>query len=376
MKATDTRPGALTARITAGTPPDGMTDAVHALMRSNAIPGLSMAVVDRDGVLIAGGFGLADRGMNRPATASTSYPWFSMTKVVSATAALRLADEGRLDLSAPAVEYVGCLRTRGSALPTVRQLLTHTAGLNNPLPIRWVHRPAEDAPDPETLLCELMSRRRAYRYPVGRSARYSNVGYLALGQIIAAVSGMPFTEYVTRAVLRPAGMAHTGFRHADDSDRATGYMRTPKVADPLLRRLLPGGIAGHRDGPYLTLNDFAVDGPAYGGLIGDVLDAGRFLRLHLREGELDGIRILSSAAARRMTAIDHAGKPFHHGIGWFRRPTDTTERWVEHFGTGAGFWNVMRLYPDRGIGVVVMTNSSTSYDFEPLFALLAGASWS
>jgi hypothetical protein len=49
---------------------------------------------------------------------------------------------------------------------------------------------------------------------------------------------------------------------------------------------------------------------------------------------------------------------------------------VEHFGTGAGFWNLMRLYPDRGRGVVIMTNSTTSYDFEPLLALLAGASWS
>jgi hypothetical protein len=49
---------------------------------------------------------------------------------------------------------------------------------------------------------------------------------------------------------------------------------------------------------------------------------------------------------------------------------------VEHFGTGAGYWNVMRLYPDRGLGVVLMSNSTSSYDFEPLCALLAGASWS
>jgi len=44
---------------------------------------------------------------------------------------------------------------------------------------------------------------------------------------------------------------------------------------------------------------------------------------------------------------------------------------VEHFGTGAGFWNVVRLYPDQGVGIVVMTNSTRSYDFEPMFGLLA-----
>ena len=48
---------------------------------------------------------------------------------------------------------------------------------------------------------------------------------------------------------------------------------------------------------------------------------------------------------------------------------------MEHFGAGAGFWNVMRLYPDRGLGIVVMSNSTRMYDFEPLFALLASASW-
>ncbi|MEO3933083.1 hypothetical protein WMO79_09765 [Micrococcaceae bacterium Sec7.4] len=47
-----------------------------------------------------------------------------------------------------------------------------------------------------------------------------------------------------------------------------------------------------------------------------------------------------------------------------------------HFGDGAGFWIVSRLYPDRGLGIVVMGNSTSMYDFEALFALLASASWS
>jgi len=77
-----------------------------------------------------------------------------------------------------------------------------------------------------------------------------------------------------------------------------------------------------------------------------------------------------------MRLLDQKGKPFDHGLGWFRRPTTGCGDWVEHFGAGAGFWNVMRLYPNRGLGVVVMTNSTTTYDFEPLFALLTGVSWS
>ena len=374
--ATDgTNPGAPGESIATGRPPDGVTAAVTTMMLKGSVPGLSLAVVNRDRVLLAAGYGVAERATKTPATASTSYLWFSMSKIVTATAAIRLVDEGRLDLDAPADEYVDYLRVPGTATPNVGQLLNHTAGFGNPFPIRWVHPAGADPPDPGALLRRLMGRRRAYRYPPGQGARYSNVGYLAAGQVIAAASGAPFEAYVHHSVLRPVGMDHTGFRYQDRADKATGYVRAPRIADPLLRGLLPGGVAGGRHGPYLALNPFYVDGPAYGGLVGDVLDAGRFLRLHLNDGEIDGTRVLSPAAARSMRTLDQPGKPFDHGTGWFRQPTKTPEQWVEHFGAGAGFWNAMRLYPGRRLGIVVMGNSSSRYDFEPLFALLAAAAW-
>ncbi|MET3952559.1 serine hydrolase domain-containing protein [Arthrobacter sp. UYEF36] len=362
--------------IATGSPPCGVTEAVTTMMRRGGVPGLSMTVVNRDRVLLDAGYGLANRSAKTPATASTSYLWFSMSKIVTATAACRLVDDGRLDLKAPVDEYVDYLRVPGTTTPNVGQLLNHTAGFGNPMPIRWVHPAGADPPDPGVLLRRLMGRRRAYRYPAGQSARYSNVGYLAAGQVIAAASGMPFEAYVRRSVLGPVGMGHTGFRYQEGAVKSTGYVRAPRIADPLLRGLLPRGIAGERNGPYLSLNPFYVDGPAYGGLVGDVRDAGRFLRMHLRDGEIDGARVLSPGSARSMRTVDQAGKPFDHGTGWFRRPPKGSEPWVEHFGAGAGFWNVMRLYPGRGIGIVVMSNSTSMYDFEPLFALLASASWS
>jgi CubicO group peptidase (beta-lactamase class C family) len=345
------------------------------MMDSGSVPGLSVVLVDREQVLFAVGYGFADLNAESPATASTSYPWFSMSKIVTATAAIRLVDEGRLDLKAPVREYLDYLPARTTAL-SVGQLLNHTAGFRNPLPIRWVHAADADPPDPEALLRRLTGRRRAFRRPAGRGARYSNVGYLAAGQIISAAAGVPFEDYVRQSVLQPAGMHNTGFRYQAGAERATGYVKAPRILDPLLRGLLPAGIAGDRHGRNLSLNAFYVDGPAYGGLVGDVLDAGRFLRMHLGDGEIDGTRILSPSSARGMRTIDQPGKPFDHGTGWFRRPTTSPERWVEHLGAGAGFYNMMRLYPDRGLGIVMMGNSTSSYDFEPLCALLAAASWS
>jgi CubicO group peptidase (beta-lactamase class C family) len=373
---TGTDAGGIGETIAAGTPPSGISAAVKTMMRKGGVPGLSLAMVSRDSVLLAGGWGLADRSANRSASASTAYLWFSMTKIVTATAALRLADEGRLDLDAPVGDYVDYLQAPGRAQPSVRQLLTHTAGLGNPLPIRWAHHAAAKGAEPEALLRRVMRRGRAYRYPVGESARYSNVGYLALGQVITTAACMPFEAYVQQSVLRPVCMDHTGFTYSTAAERATGYVKAPRIADPLLRRLLPNGVVGNRHGPYLALNPFYVDGPAYGGVVGDVMDAGRFLRMHLGDGEIEGHRVLDPRTARTMRSIAHPGKPFDHGTGWFRRPAKSPESWVEHFGAGAGFWNVMRLYPDRGLGVVIMSNSTTTYDFEPVLALLAGASWS
>lgn len=354
--------------------PDDVAAAMKTLLRDHHIPGMSLAVVDPDHLWYAGGVGLADLATAAPATASTAYLWFSMTKLVTATAALRLADEGRLDLDAPANLYLDYLRTPGARQPTVRELLCHTAGLGNPAPIRWVHLADTCAPDPENMLRRLLDRRGAFRHPVGGQARYSNVGYLAVGQIIAAVTGASFDDHVQRAVLEPCGMTGTGFTYLPAADVATGYVRAPRPAHPMLRRVLPPGIVGAAHDRFLALHRFRVDGAAYGGLIGDVVDASRFLQLHLNDGTLNGERVLATDTAVGMRQLTQTGRQFDHATGWFRRPTTRRGDWVEHFGAGAGFWNVMRLYPDRGIGIVAMTNTTTTYDFEALFDLIADTS--
>ncbi len=255
-------------------------------MRDGKVPGLSFSVVDSDRQLVAGGFGSADLAGEVPATARTAYLWFSMSKIVTATAAMALSEAGQLDLDAPADEYVRCLRAPGTRQPSTRQLLNHTAGLGNPLPIRWVHPADSSGPDPADLLRRLMARRRAYRYPVGEAARYSNLGYLAAGEVMAAAANTSFPAIVDRDVLEPAAMSSTEFSYGADAVPATGYVRAPLVTHPVLRGILPRGVVGERHGRYLSLNRFYVDGPAYGGLVGDVEDAGRFLRLHLGDGEL------------------------------------------------------------------------------------------
>ena len=343
---------------------------VEGVMRAAAVPGLSVAVTDRDGHWSAGAFGHSDLATRTQATPATRYRWFSMTKLVTATAARRLADRGDLDLDAPIAEYLD-EAPLGHPVST-RQLLTHTGGLANPLPVGWVHKADSPAPDQAAFLRGLLGRRRIFAPPGGR-ARYSNVGYLAAAEVIARVAQVPFTDHVRDVLLKPLGMNATGFEAPDD-DAAVGYLNLPRPLHPLLRGLLPPGVWGERHAGVRSLNPFLVDGAGYGGLVGPVTDAARFLRLHLSDGLLDGVRILAPETARDMRRLVARGRQFDHATAWFRdrRYGTGREHYLEHYGTGAGFWNVARIYPERGIGVVVMTNGSRRFDVEAVMSRIAG----
>jgi hypothetical protein len=78
-----------------------------------------------------------------------------------------------------------------------------------------------------------------------------------------------------------------------------------------------------------------------------------------------------------MRTITATGKRFDHGIGWFRKPTDAarTPAFVEHYGTGGGYWNAMRIYPRQRLALVAMTNTTAAWDFDQLFTQLKDLPW-
>jgi CubicO group peptidase (beta-lactamase class C family) len=170
-------------------------------------------------------------------------------------------------------------------------------------------------------------------------------------------------------------MTATGYTRPHAGEAATGYVRLPRLLTPALRAILPTGIAGQRQGSYLALRPFRVVGAGYGGLVGPVTDAARLLRLHLADGVVDGTRVLAAETARAMRTIGTPGKPFDLGLGWFRRVADRAAQpaFVEHWGSGGGFWNAMRLYPELGLGMVVMANTTRPYDHEALMTALLPA---
>ena len=336
-------------------------------VRHQALPGIAVAVVRGGQVVASAAAGCADLAARTPMSAGSACHWFSMTKIATATAAMVLNESGALDLDAPVARYLGEIEIWPNrfAEVRVRNLLNHSSGLRNPVPIRWVHRAADSGPGSRAFLARLLARQRRPRSAPGARASYSNVGYLALGEVIAAAAGRPYEEFVGDELLRPLGMTHTAFRWRDPAvagvAAVTGHQRLPGALTPVLKGLLPAGILGPRTGKFVGLEPFELDGAAYGGLIGPATEAARLIALHANGGTLDGTRVLSRQSIDAMTDIATPGKPYDLGLGWFRPHGDHGPH-VEHFGGGMGYWNLLRLNPRTGHGAAVMSNTTRRWN--------------
>lgn len=156
---------------------------------------------------------------------------------------------------------------------------------------------------------------------------------------------MAYEDYVREQILEPLGMTSTGFLFTPQMSgrAATAYHRRVGA----MRLFLPRWVIGSPQDGYVSLHRFVPDGAAYGGLIGPVEDAARFLQMHLRDGELEGIRIISAESAAQMRQIRLRGRRYDLGLGWLRprRAREAQPSYVEHLGGGAGYWNDMRIYP-------------------------------
>ena len=330
-----------------------------------AAPGAAAALIEDGRVTWQGSMGTAAPSTGAPVGSETAFLWFSMTKIATATAAMQLVDAGKLELDAPALEAVPLAGLDPRV--TVRQLLNHSSGLANPVPLRWIHPAAESGPDPRVMVERLLVRHGKPRFPPGDRSAYSNIGYLVLGEAITEASGVPYERYVVERVLEPIGATRTGFAFSGDRSEGAHPRR-----DPLLwpmRFLVPRWSFGSAVGKWRLFNPFYLDGAAYGGLVGPVGDAALLAAAHLGGGALGDRRILSAESAAEMQRIVTAGKRYDLGLGW-TRPHSDTERgvtWIQHLGGGGGYGTVMRLWPDRGRGVVAMANVSfRRFDHEAL----------
>ncbi|HET8699380.1 MAG TPA: serine hydrolase domain-containing protein [Gammaproteobacteria bacterium] len=317
--------------------------------RASGTPGLAYGVV-ADGETHVGAYGAQHVGSGAPVDSATVLRAASLSKTFTALAVLKLRDEGRLLLDAPAERYVpelAALAYPPSDAPriTVRALLTHRAGFGGD--DEWADLRLAL---PEHELTHLIPRVPLVRAP-DTAFEYSNFGYVLLGRAVSNVSGRPFAEYMEREFLGPLGMSSTGYDLArvPSSRRAAGYRRE---SGRWIEELAQGA------GAFASM----------GGLVTSAADYARFVAWLLaawppREEADDPIlrRASRREAARVQTFAPLDGAPARtraagYGLGMEIYVDEVLGEYCAHAGGLPGYGADMVLLPQRGVGVFAFVN--------------------
>lgn len=219
-------------------------------MARHRLTGASAILVHEGAVVWAEGFGYADRENRVAMRPDTIVPVGSVTKTFTALALMQLRTEGRVDIDRPVRDYVPDLRigARGADLDrvTVRSVMTHTSGLPTDV-FKNTGLESADYTDVVDLLND--TELAAWPQTIGL---YSNIGYSLLGNVIRNVSGQAYPDYVQSRILRPTGMARSGFAtEAGLPARSRLYYQDGRPTPPLELRDQPAG------GLYSSVDDLA-----------------------------------------------------------------------------------------------------------------------
>lgn len=301
--------------------------------------------------------GLADVGQGLPMTSATTLMAYSMTKTLTAAAVLQLV-ERRLPRLSDEVAGMLPAGVPFTARVTIQQLLTHTSGLPNPIPLRWVHL-AEAAGqfDENQALARVLRGHSRLADPPGMRFRYSNIGYWLLGKVIEQVTRQSYEMYVNDNVIRPLELSADEISYAIPEPRrhSAGYVRRYSGSHLLGRCLTSRELWSGTEGTWVRLRAHLVDGPSFGGLVGTARAFACFLQDQMRTKPV----LLGPDARRLMVApqVTLDGRPIPMTLAWHLREIQGEPVFYKE-GGGAGFHCEMRVYPRRELGAVVMTNST------------------
>jgi D-alanyl-D-alanine carboxypeptidase len=312
-------------------------------MAYSGLPGLSIGLVHDQELVWAAGFGRASLEPARPATPDTLYRIASITKLFTSTAIMQLRDAGKLRLDDPLVEHLPWFRLgrpHAEAPPiTIRHLLTHTAGL--PREAGLPYWTDGEFPTVEQVRARLAEQPAAL--PTETEWKYSNLGLALAGEVVAAVSGRAYPDYVAEHVLEPLGMRRTWVTTppADHPDLATGYSRRLPADD-------------RSRAPFTDCRGIT---PA-ANMTTSVSDLARFAMLQFRDGPPGAAQILRSSTLREMQRVHWLEPDWEAGWGLgFRIMRTRGKTYVGHGGALRGYRTLVQLCPADRVGVIVLTNA-------------------
>ena len=310
--------------------------AVQSAITASGAPSAQVAVVQDGHIVFSKAYGQAQLSPAVPATTATRYEIASVSKEFTAAAALLLAEDGKLSLDDHVSKWFPELT--GADQITVRQLLTHTAGVSDFWPQDYVMLPMTKPTTPRDLM-ETWAKRPLDFVP-GQDWQYSNTGYVVAGQIIEKVSGKPLFDFVRDRILIPVGIhdaIDTSAQHLAAPD-ALGYERRALAAN----RPTPADGTGW------------LYGSAFLGLTAE--DVAKWDISFLKKSLLKPESYVTEVTTAKLVGGPNAGKDTNYAMGLDIGKVNGHAT-VSHDGEGAGYLSLNRIYPDDGLAIVVLTNT-------------------
>ncbi|EWH06476.1 beta-lactamase [Pseudoalteromonas lipolytica SCSIO 04301] len=316
------------------------------------VPGMAVAIVENDKVVLAKGFGIANLDTGKKVNKDTLFGIASNTKAFTAAALAKLIDEGKLNWDDKVIDHLPEFRLYDSYVTremTIRDLLSHRSGLGlgqGDLMI-W--------PDTDKSIDEIIAGLK-YLKPASsfRSKyAYNNLMFVTAGEVVARVSGMSWNDYIEKNILQPLAM---------ENSRA-GFSRIPKSNKNWAIGHIPMDGQLH---PFFV--NYLEDFRGAGAIASSVNDMSQWLRTQLAHGKMpNGEQLFTEKQQQQMwhphitslaskSAYDMYHQQFRgYGLGWSIEDFHGIKK-LGHGGGILGMVSQVTLLPEKNLGIVILSN--------------------
>ena len=331
-------PGSLAQRL------DLLVEQLEQQREALHIPGMAIAIVKDDEVVLAQGFGVSNIDTKTPVTLETIFPIGSSTKAFTSTLVGMLVDEGKMDWDDSITDYLSYFAleiesTDKNADITIRDLLSHRTGYTRMgLLFASGEIPREEVLRAATAAEPYVGFREKFYY--------SNVMYMAAGVAAGKTAGSDWDTLVERRIFEPLRMDST-------TTSVSEVQKDPRLS---LGYLWDEDIQAYKYKPIRNVDNI---GPS-GSINSNVLDMAQWVRLQLGRGEYEGKRLISEEQIKETwTSQIEIAEGVSYGLGWMLREWEG-QPVVEHGGNVVGFSAEVALLPKSDLGFVLLTNASVT----------------
>ncbi|GAB6283435.1 MAG: hypothetical protein STSR0008_22020 [Ignavibacterium sp.] len=325
------------------------------MLEKSDTPGLQYIIMNSDSTIFEFNGGFSNLENKNELSSSTTFNSFSVTKTFTALAILQLEEKGKLNIDDYVQTYLDYLPYKTNF--SIRQLLNHTSGLPNPMPLKWVHLLDENKSyNYKEFIKKVVGENDKLDNQPGEKYSYSNIGYLLLGEIIEKTSGEDYRTYIKNNIINKLSLSkdsYLGFVIPDTVDHAHGYIKKWSFLNFGLNFVFDKSkyMEDSYDG-WSQFKYFYMNGYSFGGLIGNARGFAKYLQSLIKDNGLITNNSKSKLFGNQKTKN---GKTLDMCLSWFNGSLEG-EQYYTHAGGGGGYYCEIRLYPQKKLASVIMFN--------------------